>query len=155
MSMYLLYNLFKFLHIVAAIVWIGGVLAIGVLNARLAREREHGALVALASQSSLYGQRIIGPAAVTALLSGIGMTAVAGIGAPLWVVWGLAGIFASLALGAVFIRRAAAELSAVAQASASAGSSMPVLQRRLAVLNTINLLVLVSVVWAMVFKPVL
>ena len=32
------YNLFKFLHIVGAIIWIGGVITASIYNARIARE---------------------------------------------------------------------------------------------------------------------
>jgi len=64
--MYFLVSLFKFLHIAAAAVWIGGVFALAVLNTRLIRSQDQAALDALAQQSTFYGRAILGPAAAIA-----------------------------------------------------------------------------------------
>ncbi len=149
-----MYNLFKFLHIVAAMFWIGGVLSLVVINARLARSQNRAATETFAQQAEYYGRFVLGPAAGTTLLAGI-ITAILGHIRfdNLWILWGLAGIAASMILGAVFINRTTVELN---QRVASAGSEQTgwvALQRRLANLNLINLLLLLSVVLAMVFKP--
>jgi hypothetical protein len=46
-------------------------------------------------------------------------------------------------------------LAAVTPSAATDVAGLPALQQRLALLNAANLLLLMSVVWAMVFKPVL
>jgi uncharacterized membrane protein len=150
------YNLFEFLHIAAVIVWIGGIVTLSIINARLAREQDRAALVALSRQSGFYGRAILGPAAGITLITGIVMVVVLGLGfGSLWIIWGLVGIFGSLVLGAALIRRATVELSELAPTAAPNDPRVIALQRRLATLNTINLLLLLSVVWAMVFKPTL
>lgn len=146
-----IYTLFKFLHIIGAIVWIGGVIAVNIISVRVARENEPALLASLARQSSFFGTAILGPAAGTTLLAGIIMIATSGLGMPLWVIWGLAAVVVSMALGATAIRRAGVELSQVAARPGDA--RVPALQRRLATLNIVNVLVLLSAVWAMVFKP--
>lgn len=149
----IVYTLFKFLHIVGAIVWIGGVIAVNIISVRIAREKEASALAALSRQSRFYGTAIIGPAAGLTLIAGIIMIAVSGLGAPLWVIWGFTAILVSMGLGATLIRRLGDELSQAA-ATASAGDPHVLgLQQRLTTLNIINVLVLLSAVWAMVFKP--
>jgi uncharacterized membrane protein len=147
------YALFKFLHIVGAIVWIGGVITVSIINARVARERDGAVLAALARQSRFHGMAVIGPAAGLTLIAGIVMIAVSGLGVPLWVIWGFAAIIVSVALGATLIRRAGAELSEVATTAQPGEPRLIALQRRLIALNSINVLILLSAVWAMVFKP--
>jgi hypothetical protein len=128
--------------------------AVSVLNARIAREKDRSMLAVMAGQSRFYGAAVIGPAAGVALIAGIVMVAVSGLGMPLWVIWGFAAIILSRALGATFIRRAADELMKLAPAAEQGNPLLPVLQR-LATLNIINLLLLLSAVWVMVFKPTL
>ena len=41
------YTLFKFLHIVGVIGWIGGLVTFSMLSARVARERDQAALAAI------------------------------------------------------------------------------------------------------------
>jgi hypothetical protein len=68
-------------------------------------------------------------------------------------VWGLTASSLSLALGATLIRVTNAELRRPATATTVDNPRWPRLQRRAAILYGINLLL--SVVWAMVFKPTL
>lgn len=72
-------------------------------------------------------------------------------GFPLWIGWGLAAIVLSILLGATVLRKAGGELT---QRLSGSGEVHP-LERRLALWSAINLAVLLSAVWAMVFKPVL
>lgn len=149
-----IYELFKFLHIAAVIVWIGGLVAIGIINARVARHRDAPAMTALIEASAFFGRTVVAPAAVLTLAAGIVMVLSAEMTfATLWIAWGLCGIAVSLLLGATLIRRAGEELAGVAQAAGTETARISALQRRLRTLNVVNLLVLFSVVWAMVFKP--
>jgi uncharacterized membrane protein len=154
-SMGTVYTLFKFLHIVGAIVWIGGVISVNIISVRIAREKDGAALAAISRQSRFYGMAIIGPAAGLTLLAGIVMIAVSGLSVPLWIAWGLAAILVSMGLGATLIRRAGEELSQLAATATPGDSRLSALQQRLSTLNIVNVLVLLSAVWAMVFKPTL
>ncbi len=53
------YNLFKFLHIVSTIVWVGGVITVGILDALVAREKNQAVLAAMARQSRYHGMVVI------------------------------------------------------------------------------------------------
>jgi uncharacterized membrane protein len=149
------YTLFKFLHIVGAIIWIGGAISVSIINARVAREQDGAMLAEMSRQSRFYGTAVIGPAAGLTLIAGIVMIAISGLGVPLWVIWGFATIIVSVALGATLLRRSGEELSEVAATATPGDPRLSTLQRRLATLNTVNVLLLLSGVWAMVFKPAL
>lgn len=152
----MVYATFKFLHIAAVIVWIGGLVGVGILNARVAREHDASALASLHHASAFFGRSVGGPAAGVTLVAGIVMMASGGIRfATLWIVWGLAGILVSGILGGTLMRRASEELGEAVQAPQADQTRTATLQGRLRVLNLLNLLLLFSVVAAMVFKPTL
>ena len=150
-----LYTLFKFLHIVGAIVWIGGVITAAIINALVARAEDRTALAVLARQSRFHGAAVLGPAAGVTLIAGIVMIAISGLGVPLWVIWGFGALIVSTALGATLIRRAGEELSELAARAEPGDARLRGLQQRLLTLNIINVLLLLSAVWVMVFKPTL
>ncbi len=149
------YNLFKFLHIVGAIGWIGGVVTFSILSARVAREKDQAVLEAMTGLMRFNGMVVIGPASGLTLIAGIVMIAVSGLGVPLWVIWGFAAIIVSVALGATLIRRANEEVREMAARAEPGEQRLSGLQQRLLTLNIINVLLLLSAVWAMVFKPTL
>ncbi|HZA39878.1 MAG TPA: DUF2269 family protein [Actinomycetota bacterium] len=152
--MYTLYNLFKFVHVAAVIVWIGGMVTLGVINVRVTREGDRAALSSLSRQSAFFGSAIIAPAAVTTLIAGIVMVVDGDLGFDtLWIVWGLIVVVASILTGATLIRRAGEELSELTSSVNPDGTRVAALQSRLRTLNMFNLLLLFSAVWAMVFKP--
>ena len=150
-----LYTLFKFLHIVGVIGWIGGVVTFSILSARVAREKDQAVLEALTGLMRLNGMLLIGPASGLTLIAGIVMIAVSGLGVPLWVIWGFAAMIVSVALGATLIRRANEEVRELAARAEPGEQRLSGLQQRLLTLNIINVLLLLSAVWAMVFKPTL
>lgn len=151
--MFTLYTLLKLLHIVGATFWIGGLATFSLLNLRIAREKNPAVLAELTRLMRLNGMTIIGPSSGLALLAGIAMLAVAGLGAPLWILWGFAVIILSFALGATLIRRSAEQVRDLAARADSGDARLSSAQRQLTTLNVINLLLLLSAVWAMVFKP--
>ena len=149
------YLLMKVVHIVVVITWLGGLLALGIVTARLARSGDVAGFAVLRRQSLFFGQSVVGPAASVTLLAGGAMVARAGFGfTTLWVLWGVVGIIASIVLGAFPIRRTGEAVDALATA-APGDPRLRALQSRLATLSAINLVLLTSVVWAMVFKPTL
>jgi uncharacterized membrane protein len=154
---YTVENLLHFLHQLAAIVWLGGVLAANVLQVRIGRGRDQAVQASLLRQSDFYGRAVIAPAAVVVLLTGLLLVAQMDDASwsDFWVAWGLAGIAVSLALGGTLIRATNAELRRLADGPTLDDPRWSALQRRAATLYGINLVLLLSVVWAMVFKPTL
>jgi len=154
--MFSIYTWFKFIHVAAVIIWIGGVFALTFINARLAREKEQAGLLSLSRLSGFYGRAVIGPAAIITLIAGIVTAASVGMDfGALWITWGFVGILGHFVLGIGFIRRATAKLNELAPTVAPNDLQIRTLQGRLTMLNVINLLLLFSVVAAMVFKPTL
>lgn len=145
-------NLFKFLHVLAVIVWIGGVLTVNVLQVLVARGHDRAAQASLLRLGDLYGRVVIGPAAALTLLTGVVRVEQIGVGyGTFWVAWGIAAIVASIALGATLIRANNAALGRLA----ADDPRWPSRLRQAATLYGVNLLLLLSALWAMEFKPTL
>jgi uncharacterized membrane protein len=150
------YNLLKFVHIAAVIVWVGGGFTLGILNARLGLSGDRAAIEVLARQTVFFLKRIVSPAATTVLVAGIGMVAVGHIPpGSLWILWGLAGMAGFFVLGVMMSGRAAAELAKLAPTTTEADPRIQALRRRLRRLGMGIGLMMLSVVWVMVFKPTL
>ena len=58
-----MFTFFKFLHVAAVILWIGGVCTLTLLNLRLTSEQDRGVLAALHRQANFYRQARHGPPA--------------------------------------------------------------------------------------------
>ena len=154
--MFTLYTLFKFVHVMAVIVWLGGLTTISLITARLGREQEPAAQAAMARQSAFLGQSVIGPSAGVTLIAGIVMVVDSGIGFDtLWIAWGLVGVVVSMGLGATVIRKTGEQLTELAPTAGPRDPQVVALQSRLRATGLFNLLLLVSVVAMMVFKPTL
>jgi uncharacterized membrane protein len=148
-----LYLLLKFVHVLAVIAWVGGVLALALLNARAARLDDGEAQAVMRRLNEYLGRVAIGPAMLLTIIAGIA-TALS-VGLPftaLWIAWGIAGFILSGALTAA-LGRTSTQFGELAPGDAAAGARMETLRRRLLALNALNLLLLASIVWAMVFKP--
>jgi len=149
------YTLFKFLHVAGAIVWVGGVITLTVLNARLAAGDDGPGQASLARVSGVLGRTMVGPAAVLTLVAGMAAAGIGGSMGALWTTYGFAGILVSMGLGATAIRRTTTALQTALAVPAGGGAELGPLRSRLTILNLCNVVVLLSVVAAMVFKPTL
>jgi hypothetical protein len=151
-----IFTLLKFVHVAAVIIWIGGVAAVSVLTARLSLEQDRAAAAVLLRQAGFFGQAVVFPAAVITLLAGAATAGSAGIPmSSLWIAWGFTAIVGSILLGAIFIRRATGELGKLTATASSDDARLVGARRRLTTLNALNVLLLLSAVWAMVAKPTL
>ena len=149
-------SLLKFLHVAAVIVWVGGVVALTVLNARIGRLGDPAAQAAMGQQSEAFGRTVVGPAMAVTLLAGLWMAGQFGIPfTSLWIVWGLAGFIAFIALGVIAMGRPGAQLGVARANRGRRRSPVATLRQRLGLLGALTIVILASVVWAMVFKPTL
>jgi uncharacterized membrane protein len=150
------YGVLKFLHVLSAIAWIGGVVALTVLTRRIARERNREILSAWLRQATSYGQMIAGPASGIVLLTGAAMVGIAKLGfGTFWVVWGFTGIVLHILLGAVLVRKRTMELAQIASSNNGDDNSLLQAGRKLWIVQLIYVTLMASVVASMVFKPTL
>jgi uncharacterized membrane protein len=146
------YLFFKFLHVAAIAIWIGAQLAIGVLNNRVARHENRAARAPLVRQTVFLGKAVIGPSGAVALITGGIAMALGHVAMTGWIVWGLVVMVIAGVAGGMVAAPTARRLAQRLDAGA-AEEELDALQRRLAIIGTVNLVLLLTAIGAMVFKP--
>jgi hypothetical protein len=151
-----IYLIFKYIHVLAVIFWVGGVVTLAIFNARMEGERNGAVLAAVGRQSGLYGQRVLGPASGIALLAGL-VTMFAGRipFTSFWILWGLGAFVVSMVLGGTLIQRTGQRLGELGPTADPGSPEVAALRRRLVNLNWINIVLLLVTVGVMIFKPTL
>lgn len=145
------FEIYKFLHVSAAIVWVGGGIFGAILTRRaLSAPPEH--TLGIARDMDHVSKRLFVPAALATLLFGILMVVDAepyGFGQA-WIIIGLGGVALSIAVGAGFLGPQSEKLVEELEAGdPSAISRLETVDK----VALVDLAVLLIVVWAMVAKP--
>ncbi len=151
----MVYPLVKFIHISAAIIWIGSIVIMSVFNFQMARKKDIAGLISLSKHEVFLGKFVIGPSAITTVLAGIYMSVFLGFGWNFWVIWGLVVILLTGIFGGTIARKLGTRIIAVANAEKIDYQQLQALQRKHNIWNLITILLLFSAVWVMIFKPVL
>jgi len=147
-----MYALLKLLHVLSVIVWLGVALTSNLLTWRIARTSDRAALTVLLRHTSFLGPRLVGPASLLTLLTGIGMVFAGRVNpGALWIQWGFGGVIAHFLFGPIFLRRAGMQL--VQATSNGDDAQLTAARQRVAWLSAVYFAILLSVVGAMVVKP--
>src|SRR4051812_42771052 len=100
------YGLLKVVHVLAAIIWMGGGAALTIVLARLLRTNDRAALRPLVPQVAKFMQTIGGPASGLLLVTGLAMVVVARMSAKsLWLGLGLGGLIVLGAFGGMVMSK--------------------------------------------------
>jgi uncharacterized membrane protein len=149
-----MYDWLKAIHVLGAIVWVGGAIAMQLLAIRAMASKDTVRQATFSADVEWMGMRVFTPASVVVLLAGIAMVLDAGIGwTDAWILAGLAGIAFTIIVGASFLGPESGRLKALI---AERGEGDPeVIRRRdrIFMVSRIDLAVLIFVVLMMVLKP--
>ncbi|MGH2805859.1 MAG: DUF2269 family protein [Actinomycetota bacterium] len=148
------YEIFLALHILGAIVWIGGGVTMAVLTERARRANDTARVVSLVDDSEWMGMRFFFPASLVLLVAGILLVIIGQWpwSTP-WVVIGIAGFVASAVLGSAFVSKTAKQ---VHELIGQRGTDDPDVRSgldRLVLLSRVDLVILLLVVLDMTLKP--
>jgi len=144
-----------FLHILGAITWIGGGVMLSLIAARTRRSEDPRYIAEFAKTLSYVGLRVLAPAVVTVLLTGILMVLVSAGWefTQLWILLAFGIFIIAFLVGAVYLSRVALELQRLTtSADVNLQAARDTLGRWI-VGYQIVLLLLLFAVWDMVFKP--
>jgi uncharacterized membrane protein len=148
-----LYDWLKFLHVLAAMVWLGGLTVLTVLGLNVLRAGERDAVARFVASFRVVGPLVLMPAAILVLVLGIWMVLdnAAWTFEQTWIWLAMVLLVAAVLVGAVFLSRAALG----AQRAVGAGDDAQAARqlRRWSWGIRLILLLLVVATWAMVFKP--
>jgi uncharacterized membrane protein len=150
-----IYDWLKSLHVLMAILWVGGAATIQVLAIRTTRANDPERLRTLAGEIEFIGTRIFTPASLLLLILGIWMV----IDAPAWT-FGQFWILAALAMfafsfvsGAFYLGPQSGKLKKMYEAEGASAPGAPALIGKLFLVSRIELVLMVLIVFDMVIKP--
>ena len=146
------YELLLFLHVTAAVVWLGSGLFLQALVFRAQKVGDDGLIQGVASNSGWLAQRVFIPASLAVLAFGILLT----IEGPwsfgdAWISIGLAGSITSFLVGILFIEPEGKRIAAAMAAGERARAGFHI--ARINTVSRMELVVLYLVLAAMALKP--
>ena len=151
--MFDLYTVMKFVHVLAAIAWVGGAIMLDMLISQARRSGSQSDVLMLLAKTERYGKTCFSPSAVLVLVAGIVMASIGGIMAAPWVSFGFLGVFISAGLGMGYLTPKSRQLRQMIEARGMQDPEAVALGSRMMLISRIDLVLLVLVVAAMVFKP--
>jgi uncharacterized membrane protein len=147
--------LLHLLHIVGAVIWVGGGVMLSVIGARARRNENPQIIGDFAQMLSYVGPRVLTPAVLTVIITGVWLV----LASPewsftqLWVILALGAFVIVFVVGAIYLSRIALELERLAtRADVSLQATRDVLGRWIVGYQVV-LFILLFVLWDMVFKP--
>jgi uncharacterized membrane protein len=148
-------NWLHFVHVVAAMAWVGGGLILSVMGLRARSSSRPGAVREFGVVLPYVGIRVLMPAVILVLVTGVWMVIASAEWhfSQFWVLFALALFAVAFLVGAVYLSRVGIQLERFATAESNDVSTGTHLLDRWLVGYGIVLAVLLIAVWDMVFKP--
>jgi uncharacterized membrane protein len=150
-----MYDLFKFVHVLTVIVWIGGSVVLKILSGRISRSNDSIRMAAFGEDVEFIGSRVFAPASGLMLLSGI--ATVLAVDASLfkqpWVGLGVVGWVALAGIGGGLLGPLSQRLKRALAESGPANPDVRRISERMERLARVELTLFVLLVADMVFKP--
>jgi uncharacterized membrane protein len=144
-----------FIHVLGAIIWVGGGVMLSLVGARARKSNDPRIIGEFARMLSYVGLRVLTPAVVAVLLTGLWLvfTGSEWQFTQLWVLLGLGAFIMAFLIGAVYLSRIAIQLDRLATRTDMDPQAARDLLGRWMVGYQVILLILLFAVWDMVFKP--
>lgn len=148
-----LYHVLNFLHVAAAVSWVGGGLALTLLAQQVRSNGTAEEMAALMGRIERFGKTFFAPLSVVVLVMGIGMAMIGDIMSAPWVSIGFLGIFASAGIGMGYLTPRGGQLKALIERHGVNHPEVVRLGDRMLLVSRIDLAILMLVIAVMVFKP--
>lgn len=147
------YDILQFIHVAAAVLWVGGATLFHLIGERAAASDDPARVQALLNDSEHLAKKFFMPASLTVLIFGIITTINGDIGfEEPWIVGAIVGIIVSIVIGAGIIGPTSAKLAARMQTSGLDDEVRAGLNK-IRNMSRIDLVILFVIVFLMVTKP--
>jgi uncharacterized membrane protein len=149
------YTFFKSIHVICAVVWVGGATVIQAYALRILATDDGRRQAEFAKDTEIVGMRTFTPASLILFLAAVGMMVNAHWPwGQNWVVFGLIAFGLSFAIGVGFIGPESGRLGHLIETEGPDSPAVKARIRRILMVSRAELVVLLTVVWNMVVKPV-
>jgi uncharacterized membrane protein len=148
------FALFKAIHVVFAVLWIGGGLTLTILGLAAERRADPMEVVLVARQAAFVGEKVFAPAGLIVFLMGIAMMINTNFGwGKFWVIAGLIGYATTFTTGLTVLSPLAKKIGASSEQNGPTHPETLALIQRILLIVRVDMAVLVLVVLDMVTKP--
>ena len=148
------YALFKAVHVVLAVVWVGGGVTILIHGIRAQRGNDAKEIVTIAQQAAFMGEKVFAPAGLLTFLMGIAMMINTSWGwGHFWVIVGLLGYASTFIVGLFVLSPLAKKIAVSAETNGAEHPETLALVQRIMLIGRVDVAVLLLVVLDMVTKP--
>lgn len=149
-----MYELFKTIHVIAAVMWVGGVILSQVYAAVAMGSGDKTRMLGFMRIQGWLGQKYFAPAAGVLVLAGVAMVIESGWEfKDLWIVLGIVIFVTSSVIGAGFLTPRSEQLATALEQKPVDDPEVQRLTGQLALLSRIDFVLLLLVVVVMVTKP--
>lgn len=150
------YALFRVIHVVVAVFWVGGGLLLTVLGLRAERADDPNEMATLARQAAFAGEKLFAPAGLIVLAMGIAMMINTNWGwGKFWVVAGLVGYALTFVTGIGVLSPLAKKIDVLLKEKGPAAPETQATIQRILLVARFDIAILLLVVADMVTKPFL
>jgi uncharacterized membrane protein len=148
------YSAFKAIHVLAAIIWIGGGALLTILGALAVRKNDPVEMVTVARQAAMVGEKIFAPAGIVVVAMGVAMMANADFGwGQFWIIAGLIGYAITFTTGVGVLAPLARKVVASTESNGAEHPETIALVKRILLIARLDIALLFLVVVDMVVKP--
>ena len=147
------YDVWKLLHVLAAIVWVGGALMLNILAALAIRSPLPGRRAEFAREAAKVGMRLFAPAGLLLVIMGFVLVEKGEWGYHLWVILGLVAYGLSFLTGLLFIGPESGRIGKAIEAEGPDSPAVASRIQRILLISRIELTILFLIVVDMVLKP--
>jgi uncharacterized membrane protein len=147
------YTALKSVHVLAAIVWIGGATTVQIFAIRANRAHEPGAFAKLLGDIEFVGSRVFLPSSLILVVAGFGMVADGDLDFELWLVLGTIVWALSAATGAAFLGPESGRIGKIFETEGMDSPAAVARTKRIFLISRIELVLLILIVLDMVMKP--
>jgi uncharacterized membrane protein len=148
-----MYQLLLFVHIVCAVIWVGGAFAIQALAVLVSRSDDPMELPRLGRNLEIIGSRVFMPAAVVLFVAGALMTVQQWSFGNTWIAASVALFIVSALSGALYLGPRAKRAAALFDAEGPSSAEARALIGRLFIVTRLELVSFAVIIALMVFKP--
>jgi uncharacterized membrane protein len=147
------YQVYLSIHILAAVVWVGGALALQVIAARASASKSGEQLALVAGEAEWIGTRIFIPTSLVLIVFGFLLIHEGHWGYPFWIVFPLVVWFGSFLLGSAYLGPQSGKLKEEIQREGADSPVAVARLRRIFLASRIEAVFLMLVVLDMALKP--
>jgi uncharacterized membrane protein len=148
-----LYELLKYIHILAAMVWVGGAFTLQIYGMYVSRSNDQTAIARFGRDVSVVGGRVFPLASIILLIAGVLMVFQRWSFGQTWILVALILWFASLLAGILFIGPKSGKVGELFAAEGPNSAAARALMSQVYLVARIELVSFAIIVFLMVFKP--